>query len=246
MGARGALDSGTVDPVWTGTAALAGALGGLAVPWLLRRLPDPAPEVPWAPDPEHAILAARRGLPLRCALAGLVSGGVLGVFLPAPWPLLLWLTLVPFGILLAVVDWHTKKLPRRVVLPMTAYALVVIAVVELAAGDSGTLVRAVVGMLVARSVIWLLWFIRSAGMGFGDVRLTALLGLLLAQVGVGEAVVGLYSAFLLFGIPGVLLAIVRRDRQVLRTAYPFGPFLLAGALVGVAVGAPAWRGLMGG
>ena len=122
----------------------------------------------------------------------------------------------------------------------------VIAVVELTVGDPGSLLRAVVGMLVARSLIWVLWWIRSAGMGFGDVRLTALLGLLLAHIGVAEAVVGLYAAFLLFGIPGLALAIVRRDRQVLRTAYPFGPFLLAGALVGVAVGAPVWRGLTGG
>lgn len=235
-----------MDPVWTGTAALAGAVGGLTVPWLLRRLPDPVPEVPWAPEPEHAALAARPGLALRSALAGLVAGAVLGAFLDAPWPLLLWLSLVPFGILLAVVDWHTKRLPRRVVLPLTAYALVVIAVVELTVGDPGSLLRAVVGMLVARSLIWVLWWIRSAGMGFGDVRLTALLGLLLAHIGVAEAVVGLYAAFLLFGIPGLALAIVRRDRQVLRTAYPFGPFLLAGALVGVAVGAPVWRGLTGG
>lgn len=217
-------------------AAIAGTGGGLAVPWLLRRLPDPEPEIPWAPDPQHGDLAARPGLALRCAVIGLVSGVVLGWCLPGPWPLVLWLSLLPFGILLGVVDWHTKKLPRRVVLPATAYALVLIAVVELAQGRPDTLLRAMLGMLVARTVIWLMWWIRSAGMGFGDVRLTALLGLLLAQVSIGAAVVGLYAAFLLFALPFLGLALVRRDRSVWRTAYPFGPFLLAGALVGVAYG----------
>lgn len=235
-----------MSPGWLVVATLAGAIGGGTVPWLLGRLPDPQPEVPWAPDPEHAVLAARPGLTMRCVVAGALSGLVLGWSLPGPWPLLLWLSLLPFGILLAVVDWHTKKLPRRVVLPVTAYALVVIAAVEVATGHPEVLLRAVLGMLVARSVIWVLWFIRSAGMGFGDVRLAALLGLLLAHVGIGAAVVGLYAGFLLFAVPILGWALIRRDRGVLRTAYPFGPFLVAGALVGVAVGGQAWRGLIGG
>lgn len=229
-----------------GTAALAGAVGGALVPALLRRLPDPDPEIPFAPDPPHAELADRPGLMLRYAVIGLLGGAVLGASLSAPWPLLLWLTLVPFGILLSVVDWHTKKLPRRVVLPLTAYALVVIAAVELSVGDPQRLWSALIGLAVARTAIWVLWFIRSAGMGFGDVRLAALLGLLLAHLGVGQAVVGLYSGFLLFGIPGLALAVLRRDRRVLRTPYPFGPFLIGGALLGVAVGEPVWRSLTGG
>lgn len=232
--------------LWASVAAIAGAGGGLLVPWLLRRLPDPEPEIPWAPDPRHADLAARPGLALRCVVIGLIAGAILGGSLPGPWPLVLWLTLVPFGILLGVVDWHTKKLPRRVVLPLTAYALVVIAVVELSRGEPEHLLRAVIGMLVARSVIWVLWWFRSVGMGFGDVRLTALLGLLLAHISIGAAVVGLYAGFLLFGLPILLWALIRRDRSVLRTAYPFGPFLLAGSLVGVAVGGQAWRGLIAG
>lgn len=229
-----------------GVAALAGAGGGVAVPWLLARLPTPEPEIPWAPDSDHVTLAASSGLTWRCAGVGLASGLILGVSLPGPWPLLLWLSLLPFGILLSVVDWHTKKLPRLVVLPATAYALAVIALVELSRGEPEHLLRAVIGMLVARSVIWLLWWIRSAGMGFGDVRLAALLGLLLSHVSIGAAVVGLYAGFLLFALPFLGLALIRRDRSMWRTSYPFGPFLLAGALVGVAVGGPVANGLIGG
>ena len=40
-------------------------------------------------------------------------------------------------------------------------------------------------LLVVRTVFWLLWFIRQAGMGFGDVRLSALLGCALGYVGGG-------------------------------------------------------------
>ena len=71
-------------------------------------------------------------------------------------------------------------------------------------------------------------------MGFGDVRLAALLGLALGHVGWAELLVGVYSGFLVFGLPGLLLALVRWDRALLRTAFPFGPFMLVGALLGAA------------
>jgi leader peptidase (prepilin peptidase) / N-methyltransferase len=73
-------------------------------------------------------------------------------------------------------------------------------------------------------------------MGFGDVRLAALLGLVLGRLGVAELVVGVYAGFLVFGLPGLLLALVRRDRALLRAAYPFGPFMVVGALIGVLTG----------
>ena len=42
---------------------------------------------------------------------------------------------------------------------------------------------------------------------------------------------------------GLLLALVRRDRRLLRAAYPFGPFMVVGALLGVLAG-PALVGLI--
>jgi leader peptidase (prepilin peptidase)/N-methyltransferase len=57
---------------------------------------------------------------------------------------------------------------------------------------------------------------------------------------------GVYAAFLAFAVPGLLLAVLRRDRGVLKASYPFGPFLLAGALAGVVLGAPLWSGLVSG
>ena len=57
--------------------------------------------------------------------------------------------------------------------------------------------------MIARSVYWLLWFLHSAGMGFGDVRLAALLGFSLGHVGWPELGVGMYAGFLVFGVlPG--------------------------------------------
>ena len=62
-------------------------------------------------------------------------------------------------------------------------------------GDRDDLVRAAIGLVVARTFYWLLWWLHSAGMGFGDVRLAALLGFPLAWLGWEEFALGMYSGF---------------------------------------------------
>ena len=227
--------------VVAGCAVVAG-LGGLLVPRLIRALPEPEPTEPVAgedPKPPYVEVGSRPGLAWQCGLAALVVGAVVGAAVGRDWWLAALVPLVPVCVALAVVDWHTRLLPSRIVLPATAYVLVVALAGWGISGDHEDLVRAVIGLVAARSVYWLLWFIHSAGMGFGDVRLAALLGFSLGHVGWGELAVGMYAGFLVFGLPGLLLALVKRDRALLRTAYPFGPFMLAGALVGLVTGAAA-------
>ena len=165
------------------------------------------------------------------ALVGALVGGAL--CLAVPW-LVARTSEVPRG---------RRLLPSRIVLPTTGALLVLLAVEWVVTGDHDAPLRAVIGLVVARSIYWLLWFVHSAGMGFGDVRLAALLGAVLGRAGWAELVVGTYAPFLLFAVPGLLLALVRRDRRLLRAAYPFGPFMVVGALLGVLVG-PALVGLI--
>ena len=230
------------------SAAVAGVLA-LGVPELIGRLPEPEPDPAYAhegPKEPYAAIAAVPRLRAGAVLAAAVAGALVGATTGWSWDLLLLLPLVPVAVALAVVDWRTRLLPSRIVLPATGVALVLVGVVWLVERDDADAVRALVGLVVARSFFWVLWRIRSSGMGFGDVRLAALLGVVLGHLGWGELVVGLYAGFLVFGVPGLLLAVLRRDRGVLRTAYPFGPFLLVGALVGVLVGDAAWSGLVTG
>lgn len=220
-------------------AALTGAATGLLVPWLIRAIP----EHDQVDVPSYRRLASRPGLAWWCSLVGAAVmaaivwtvgwGGELAVLLPV----------VPVGIALSVIDWRTRLLPRRLVLPATGYVVVAGGVVALATQDTGAWVLGMIGLAAARSAFWVLWYLRSASMGFGDVRVAALLGFVLGFQGAGELIVGLYAAFLLFVVPGVALAVWRRDRSVLKAAYPFGPFLFGGALVGVLVGDPVWRAL---
>jgi leader peptidase (prepilin peptidase)/N-methyltransferase len=234
-------------------AALLCAVGGLLVPRLIDRLPEPPPadaagegdtgDVQEEPKEPYAAIAATRGLAWRCATAAAVAGGLVGAGTGWAWALLFLVPLVPVGVALAVVDLRTKLLPTRIVRPAHAAVLVLAGAAAALDTDGRAYVRALAAMLVVRSVFWLLWWIRSAGMGFGDVRLSALLGFALGYLGWGEVVVGTYSGFLVFGLPGLLVALVRRDRAFLRTAFPFGPFMLAGALLGVVAGPWIWSHL---
>jgi leader peptidase (prepilin peptidase)/N-methyltransferase len=74
---------------------------------------------------------------------------------------------------------------------------------------------------------YLLWFgTRGKGMGFGDVKLSAVLGLMLGFPG---TVIALYAAFLTGAIYGVILMLQKKAGMKSRVS--FGPFLLFGACV---------------
>ena len=225
-------------------AALVAGLAGLLVPRLIARVPEPAPkqagedDVPTDEPPKmlYADIAARPGLARRSALLSAAAGALLGAATGLDWPLLWLVPLTPVAVALSVIDWHTRLLPRVVVLPATLAAIVAVTVVGLATGERDALVRALVAMVLARSFFWVLWFVRSAGMGFGDVRLAAPVGLVLGWVGWGALAIGLWASFMLFVVPALTVIVARRDRSLLKRSFPFGPFMVGGALVGLVWG----------
>ncbi len=231
-----------MEPVVALGSALIAGLGGLQVPLLIRALPEPerSEAAPGEdPKPSYVEVGSRRGLAWQAALASAVIGAVVGATVGRDWWLVALIPVVPVFVALAIIDWRTRLLPSRIVLPATAYVVIVAVVGAGITGDTADLIRAAVGLVVARSVYWLLWFIHSAGMGFGDVRLAALLGFCLGHVGWGEFGVGMYAGFLVFGLPGLLLAVVKWNRALLKTAFPFGPFMLIGGLLGLLLGPAA-------
>jgi len=69
------------------------------------------------------------------------------------------------------------------------------------------------------------------GMGFGDVRLAGVIGMMLGWLGLRYLFLGLFLAFLLASVIGVALIAARlRSRK---DAVPFGPFMALGAVLAV-------------
>jgi leader peptidase (prepilin peptidase)/N-methyltransferase len=246
-------------------AGVVAGAGGLLVPALIARIPeiepeeaDPtqvgsegdgtvdatAPERKLEPPPEpFADIAAIPRLAVWAALTSVVAGALVGYGVDWTWGLVMWAPLVPVGVALALVDWRTRLLPTYVVRP-TAAALVLLALVGWAVTrDTAALERALIGGLVALVFFFICFFIYPRGLGFGDVRLAGALGVALGWMGWGEWLVGLYSGFLLGGVIGGLLAVLK---VVDRKGIPFGPFMLVGAVVGLLWGGEVWSGLVTG
>jgi leader peptidase (prepilin peptidase)/N-methyltransferase len=65
-------------------------------------------------------------------------------------------------------------------------------------------------------------------MGMGDVKLAALIGIVLGSLDLGQVAVAAGAAIVLGGL-GAIVALLRGVGR--RGAMPFGPFLAAGAIV---------------
>jgi len=155
-----------------------------------------------------------------------------------PWAVPAYLYLAAVGIALGFIDADTHRLPNAIVLPSYPVLAALLTLASWGSDDWPALLRAVIGA----AALWLLYaclmVVKQGGMGFGDVKLAGLVGACLAWLGWGSLVVGAFAAFLFGGAMAVgLLAVGRAGR---RTQIPFGPWMLVGAAVGVAVGEPVW------
>ena len=175
-------------------------------------------------------------IPARYPLVELLTAGTFAVLavrvgLDPVLPAYLYLGAV--GVALAVIDLDHKRLPNALTLPSYPVAAVLLGVAALA-GSDGSWLRALLGGLAMYAVYFLLAFAYPAGMGFGDVKLSGVLGMHTAWLGWGAWSVGLFLGFLLGGLFGLALIALRRGGR--KTAVPFGPFMLVGALVAVLAG----------
>lgn len=138
------------------------------------------------------------------------------------------------GIVLAAIDLTHHRLPNALTLPSYLVGAVLLGVAALARAEAGPLLRALAGLAVLYVLYYLLMLIYPAGMGFGDVKLAGVLGLYLGWLGWAEVIVGGFLGFLVGAVSGLVLIAARRaDRK---SALPFGPAMLLGALVAVLAG----------
>jgi leader peptidase (prepilin peptidase)/N-methyltransferase len=187
---------------------------------------------------DWAELAATRGLAGWCALTAALAAGSVAWVLGDDPSLPAWTALCVAGTWLAWIDWRTRLLPKRLVLPTYAVVGVALLTGGLVSGDTDALIRAGVGWLATFGVYAGLWLLHPRGLGYGDVRLSGVLGMTLGWIGWSALLVGAYAGFLLGAVIGGLLALAR---VVDRRGYPFGPFMLAGAWLG-AVTSPLTAG----
>ncbi|MEU0176926.1 A24 family peptidase [Streptomyces massasporeus] len=146
-----------------------------------------------------------------------------------------WLLLAPVGVLLTVVDFRVRRLPDPLTLPFAGAALALLGLTALVPEHAGVWTTALLGSLALGGGYFVLFLVNPAGMGFGDVKLALGTGAALGWYGWPTVMLGTFAGFLLGALYGAALVVTRRATR--KTAIPFGPFLIAGAYLGLLVGA---------
>jgi len=156
-------------------------------------------------------------------------------------PALLFLAAI--GLALALIDLDVCRLPFEISVPGLGVTALLLALAGLADGWSPVAV-ALLSSAAWFGLYWSLWYgTGGRGMGLGDVVLAPTLGLALGWLGWGPSLVGLLGGFGIGAVVGVTLMMIGRAGR--RTQIPFGPSMLAGALVGVFAGSAIWGAYLG-
>lgn len=141
------------------------------------------------------------------------------------------LTLFVIACRLVAVDIRTHRLPNRIVLPTLAALVVLGAADALASGESAAMTRAALGMLILGGFYAALRALSREGMGGGDVKLAAVIGLILGWHSWQALAVGAVSAFVLGALFSLALMMLGRADGSTRIA--FGPWMIIGAILGI-------------
>lgn len=150
------------------------------------------------------------------------------------------------SVVLTAIDLETRRLPNRIVGAAFLSGALLLSASAILGGDYVALGGAALGAATLFSFYFLVAFAYPGGMGFGDVKLAAVVGLYLGWLGWDALAVGAFSAFLFGGVFSLVLVAVRKAGR--KTSVPFGPWMIVGAWVGIVFGkdiAAAYLGLFG-
>jgi leader peptidase (prepilin peptidase)/N-methyltransferase len=190
---------------------------------------------------DHAISMRYPLVELGTAILFVIVGWKFWPSTASAYPLLIaFLALAAVSIALALIDLDTHTLPNWIVLPSYFGGAALLGAAGIMSENYGALFRAAVGS----AVLWLIYggmaMAYPGGMGFGDVKLAGVLGLFLGYLSWGALFCGAFAAFVLGGIFSLTLLISHKaDRK---SGIPFGPWMLAGAWVGVLFSVPIVQG----
>jgi leader peptidase (prepilin peptidase) / N-methyltransferase len=143
-----------------------------------------------------------------------------------PAELALGLVLVSLLVAITLTDVERLVIPNAIVL---AGAICGLAIAT--ATDPGSLAERGVAALAAGGLLLSAWLAYPRGMGMGDVKLAAVMGLYLGR-GVAPALLVGFAAGAIYG----LALMLRHGAAARKAAIPFGPFLALGGVVGLLAG----------
>jgi leader peptidase (prepilin peptidase)/N-methyltransferase len=152
----------------------------------------------------------------------------------ATWDLPPYLVLVSGLVALSLIDLDLFLLPNRIMYPTGIAMTALFGLAAVLDGGGHQLLRALLCGVVAFLVFFVIHVISPRGMGFGDVRLSLVLGIALGWLSWRHVYLGLFLGFLLGAVVGVTL--IATGVKTRKDHVPFGPFLAAGAVIAILAG----------
>ena len=146
-----------------------------------------------------------------------------------------YILLAAAGVQLARIDLQHHLLPNRMVLPLLGAGIVLLGAASGVSGEAGSLLRGVAGAIILFALYLFLALTSRNGLGMGDVKLAAPLGLYLGYLGWSHLFYGGALGFVAGGVASALLVLKNRGNKPKEVA--FGPSMLAAALLTVLLSA---------
>lgn len=237
-------------------SAVLGVLVGAVSNLLIDRVPDKAPlrgtregevTVPqsWLGVPAQPwILRAGRSpdgrLPARWLWVEVVTVAafvLLAVQYGDSWVLAPLLLLAACLVTVSVIDLQLQRIPDRITFPTFAFSVIAIVAVSAHLDATDTIKAAFIGAAAYFCFLFVTHMIYPAGMGFGDVKLAAVMGLHLGWLGwtpllpVAGPLRLVFYALMLGCVLGVIFGLGVQIATKRRGAFPFGPALALGCYV---------------
>ena len=168
----------------------------------------------------------------------LVAGVGVLVLVPVVWrvgvtpSLPAFCYLVGAGVVLAFIDVELHRLPDPITLTSYPVAAALLGIAAPFTHHGGARFgQALVGMAALFLLYAAQWFFLPGQIGLGDVKLAGVLGLYLGWLGLRPWITGVLAGFILAALYSVGLLAARR--ATMKTAIPYGPFMIAGTLTAV-------------
>lgn len=127
----------------------------------------------------------------------------------------------------SLIDLKIKRIPNTISATFLIFVIIslILSKILLGVNNSNSLIQLITSGLI---VIFFLavYFFSRGGIGFGDVKLSAPISLLVGYFSWEQAVTGMIFAFYIGGILGVALLVLRKANR--KFEIPFAPFMLLG------------------
>jgi leader peptidase (prepilin peptidase) / N-methyltransferase len=164
--------------------------------------------------------------PLTELTLGILYLATVAVLWDDPVEVALGLVFVTTLLAITLTDLERRVIPNKVLLAATVAGVAIVAI-----GDPSSLPERAIAAAAAGGGMFLVALAYPRGMGLGDVKLTAVMGLFLGR-NVGPAIL---VALLAGSVVGLAL-ITREGAGARKRAIPFGPFLALGGVVALLAG----------